>query len=188
METVIEDIKCASPFISALIVSGGEPTKHEETIETILRYAKSLQLKTRVQTSGIYPHVIEDIIDKGLVDSIALDFKSDLNHIHDYISPAVPGSAIIRSLETCEKARDNGTLSDFELVHTIFPYGDYEDQLKNISGYASKSTRFILQQGIPRDREVEPLSRDKLRELAEKDINQSVVKIRTRTHGEEVVK
>ncbi len=187
MKFVLDAIKTSSPYISALIVSGGEPTKHAYDLTYILNYAKKQGLKTRIQTSGIYPDVIEHLIEKQLIDSIALDIKVEIENSKLIIPETHNSSCILSALRICEKARANNNLNDFEVVHTIFPYDGYESRLKSISGSVSKETRFVLQQGISINRLIDPLSREQLYSLAQTNIQQQYKLIRTKECGEEIL-
>lgn len=184
---VLDVIKTASTLVSTLIVSGGEPTKHQDELEQILKYAKQLGLRTRVQTSGAYPFAICEIIDQRLVDSIALDIKTELENYNEIFPKSIRPANIGGSLDFCEKAQSDGRLKDFEVVHTIFPYNGYEERLTKISNSVAVGTRFVLQQGSPRDRNIEPLTRDQLFKLATTCVRQTNVKIRTKECGEETI-
>jgi hypothetical protein len=122
------------------------------------------------------------------VDSIALDIKVELENYTKIFPTTIQPSNIGGSLDFCEQAQSDGRLKDFEVVHTIFPYVGYETQLKSISDKVNVNTRFVLQQGVSRDRTLEPLSRDQLWDLAKTNIRQTDVRIRSRTGGEECVK
>ena len=57
-------------------MSGGEPLVHiDDTIE-ILKFTRNLGLKTKLDTSGIYPDKLKKILDLNLVDYISLDVKN----------------------------------------------------------------------------------------------------------------
>ena len=187
MADVIDEIKLASQVISAFVVSGGEPTKHIEEVKTLLKTAKKYGLLTRVQTSGVYPEAIEELISKNLVDSIALDFKVDPTKMNTVLRKGFDNNVVIKSLSICETHYKNKTLQIFEVVHTIFPYEGYEQQLIVISNAVGTDTPFVLQQGIPRDRTIKPLPRTKLLELTN-NIKQKNVRIRSMSNGEEVVR
>ena len=85
LEEVIEKINTQVDFADAIVVSGGEPlVQLEDTIE-ILKYAKSLDLKTKVDTSGIYPEKVKELIKTGLVDYIAMDVKAPFGKYKEII-------------------------------------------------------------------------------------------------------
>lgn len=79
-ETTFDEIKVdidkAVDFIDAIVISGGEPLVQIEEIADILRYAKSLDLKTKLDTSGVIPDNLKKLLDENLLDAISLDIKA----------------------------------------------------------------------------------------------------------------
>jgi pyruvate formate lyase activating enzyme len=62
----------------AVVLTGGEPTLQDQGCEGILRMAKDAGYKTMLNTNGSQPMVILDLVEKGLVDKIAMDVKAPL--------------------------------------------------------------------------------------------------------------
>jgi pyruvate formate lyase activating enzyme len=181
MDLVLEDIALSSNYVSALIVSGGESTKHIEELVTILKYAKSVGLKTRIQTSGVYSNNLNIAIKSGFLDSVALDIKmmdrfSDKKYAFDYKV----------SLDLCLKLFLSGELKDLEIVYTVFPGTNFDQNINQLSNEIPDNIRLIVQQGIPRNRDSVPITRDELIKIA-KTLKQTDVRVRTRTNGEEVI-
>lgn len=85
LDEVIEKINTQVDFADAIVVSGGEPLVQLEDTINILKYAKSLDLKTKVDTSGVYPEKIKELIETGLVDYIAMDVKAPFAKYNDII-------------------------------------------------------------------------------------------------------
>lgn len=85
LEEVISEIENDIDFSDALVVSGGEPlVQLDETIK-LLKYAKELNLKTKVDTSGVYPKKIKKLLETELVDYIAMDIKAPFEKYNDVI-------------------------------------------------------------------------------------------------------
>lgn len=69
-------------YLDGVVLSGGECTLNPE-IEELCRAIKSLNLLVKIDTNGSKPEVIKNLIDKKLIDYVALDnknpeYKSDL--------------------------------------------------------------------------------------------------------------
>ncbi|MDR2829882.1 MAG: anaerobic ribonucleoside-triphosphate reductase activating protein [Methanobrevibacter sp.] len=64
-------------YIDAIVISGGEPLSQLKDLKEILLYSKSLLLETKLDTSGVYPDRLKEII--NLVDYIAIDVKAPFN-------------------------------------------------------------------------------------------------------------
>lgn len=66
----------SADFIDAVVISGGEPLVQVDAVADILRYVKEIGLKTKLDTSGVYPKRLKKLLDENLVDYISLDFKA----------------------------------------------------------------------------------------------------------------
>ncbi len=59
-----------------LIICGGEPTIHrEKLIKAMKIFKKELQIPIRLDTNGSNPEIIKELINKKLIDGIAMDIK-----------------------------------------------------------------------------------------------------------------
>ena len=61
--------------LEGVVVSGGEPTLQEDLVR-FMGELKALGYKTKLDTNGTRPEVIRELIDKKLVDFIAMDLKA----------------------------------------------------------------------------------------------------------------
>lgn len=64
-----------SRIIDGVVFSGGEPTLHGNDLMWLCRYWKEAGYPVKIDTNGTRPDVIKDLIDKKLVDYIALSLK-----------------------------------------------------------------------------------------------------------------
>ena len=63
--------------LEGVVVSGGEPTLHED-LPAFMARLKALGYATKLDTNGARPAVLKELIDKKLVDFIAMDLKAPL--------------------------------------------------------------------------------------------------------------
>ncbi len=61
--------------LDAVCISGGEPTMMEDLKEKI-RDIKSLGYEVKLDTNGSRPEVLQDLLDKKLIDYVAMDIKN----------------------------------------------------------------------------------------------------------------
>ncbi len=61
--------------ITGVCVSGGEPTLHAE-LPAFLKRIKDMALAVKLDTNGYRPDVLLSLIDRGLVDYVAMDIKN----------------------------------------------------------------------------------------------------------------
>lgn len=142
-------IRTSAPYISGVMFSGGEPAAQKEALVALAESAKGMGLAVGIQTSGLFLETIGTLVRRRLVDKIAIDYKTR------WEEPGVwePECALLRvkyqkniskSIEICKKAVNDGTLSEFEVVVTMF----YENEkyIKKISD-ETKDVSLVLQQG-----------------------------------------
>ena len=75
-EEVKEEIDSSFDFLDAVVISGGEPLVQTDEVIEILKYVRQIGLKTKLDTSGIYPEKLKKILDLGLLDYVSLDVKT----------------------------------------------------------------------------------------------------------------
>lgn len=68
-------------LVDAVVVSGGEPTIYPE-ITSLLFHLKRMGFKVKLDTNGLRPEVLEEIIKSDLVDYIAIDIKISPKRYH----------------------------------------------------------------------------------------------------------
>ena len=97
-EEVKSKIDNAADFIDAVVISGGEPLMQLDSLIELFTYVKSIGLKTKLDTSGIYPDKIEKLLELKLLDFVSLDVKAPFekyrkvtgsNVVVSYVNPSV---------------------------------------------------------------------------------------------------
>ena len=63
-------------FLDGVVISGGEPTLQPDLAD-LCRKIKHLGFPLKLDTNGSRPRVLQALIEKGLVDYIAMDLKTD---------------------------------------------------------------------------------------------------------------
>lgn len=149
-EAVAEMIRTSSPFISGVVFSGGEPTLQKEALLVLAGYAKKRGLAVGIQTNGLFPGTLEELIRRKLVDRIAIDYKTRWEGFSGVQGGycAVPVDNYERNLRQsigiCKQASRDDLLPEFEIVITVF----YEnaDYIRKISEEIG-TIPLVLQQG-----------------------------------------
>jgi pyruvate formate lyase activating enzyme len=155
----------AKPFVNALVISGGEPLMQPKQAAAMFRVARDLGLKTGLETSGCYPDQLSKILRENLVDKVFLDVKAALRE-HEYAkATGVKGIAplVEESLRTCIVSGVNLEMpSDSEVVEIAKTLNELKSK-----NPGNRQDLMVLQQGLPRKKEFEPVSLDRLRLMAE---------------------
>ncbi|MBR4591721.1 MAG: anaerobic ribonucleoside-triphosphate reductase activating protein, partial [Elusimicrobiaceae bacterium] len=63
--------------LEGVVVSGGEPTLHDD-LPAFMARIKALGYAIKLDTNGSRPDVVQELIEKKLVDYIAMDLKAPL--------------------------------------------------------------------------------------------------------------
>ena len=76
---VFDYLKVRRGHLDGVVISGGEPTIHNNLIP-VCRKIKRLGYQIKLDTNGSRPQIIRQLLEKGLVDYIAMDIKTDPFH------------------------------------------------------------------------------------------------------------
>jgi pyruvate formate lyase activating enzyme len=162
----LEFLDSRKGFLEAVCISGGEPLLHDD-LEELLQAARERGLQTKLDTNGSFPSRLQRLLDKGLVDCVAMDVKAPLAKY-----PAVAGfsgdtEAIRKSTEIL---KNSGVRHLFRT--TAVPDLIDTDDIEAIGRLLEGSEEFRLQQFVPRNTldpaflKKETCPREKLEELA----------------------
>jgi len=79
-EEIFEEIR-RRKITNRVVITGGEPTVHEDLPAFIRKLKKSDHL-VKLDTNGSNPRMVEDLLSAGLLDYVALDIKSGIEKFH----------------------------------------------------------------------------------------------------------
>ncbi len=115
-------------LLQGTVLSGGECTLHP-TIFPLLETAKEYGFDVKIDTNGSRPKVLEALVERRLVDYIALDFKA-LEHRYQAITKSGLFPAFAESL-----ALLNRSSVPFEVRTTVHSTLIGEDELYSMVAY-----------------------------------------------------
>ena len=102
-EEVKHEIDSSADFLDAIVISGGEPLVQPDAVIEILTYVRQIGLKTKLDTSGIYPDHLKKILDLDLLDYVSLDVKTTFSKYRK-ITGANVGFQVKKSMDLINKA------------------------------------------------------------------------------------
>ncbi len=187
-EEIKGEIDSACDFIDAVVISGGEPLVQSKEVIEILKYVCKIGLKTKLDTSGIYPDKLEDILKENLLDFISLDVKAPFEK-YKKITGANIGSQVHKSMNLINKYGVS-----LEARTTYVPTLHTKKDMRNLV-MDIKADIYTIQQFRNRNvldpalEEVEVPNPHDLRKLAEyiKPYFEGIVKVKSAEFGEEVI-
>lgn len=93
---VIDFLKRRKKYLDGLVITGGEPTLQADLPEWLAKM-KKIGYAIKVDTNGLRPEVLAEIIEAGLVDYVAMDIKGPLENYEKF--SGVKGETISQSIE-----------------------------------------------------------------------------------------
>ena len=74
-DDILSFLRKRKNILEGVCISGGEPLLHD-TLEPFLRILKSFGYSIKLDTNGSFPERLKDLVEKGLVDYVAMDIKN----------------------------------------------------------------------------------------------------------------
>ena len=102
-EKVKHEIDSSADFLDAVVISGGEPLVQVDAVIEILKHVRQIGLKTKLDTSGIYPDHLKKILDLDLLDYVSLDVKTTFSKYRK-ITGANVGFQVKKSMDLIHQA------------------------------------------------------------------------------------
>jgi len=138
-------LKKRKDVIDGVVVCGGEPTIHQDLVEFISKI-KDFNLLVKVDTNGSNPEMIKELINRKLIDYIAMDIKAPLNQEKYNISS---GSVVdIKKIkESIDLIKSSGI--DYEFRTTVVPSIHTRKDIEQIAKDIGSAKRFSLQSFRP---------------------------------------
>ena len=102
-EKVKNEIDSSADFLDAIVISGGEPLMQVDSVIEILTYVRKIGLKTKLDTSGIYPDNLKKLLDLDLLDFVSLDVKTTFSK-YKKITGANVGFQVKKSMDLINEA------------------------------------------------------------------------------------
>jgi pyruvate formate lyase activating enzyme len=126
-------------LLEGVVISGGEPTL-DEHLPAICERVKGMGFSVKLDTNGSRPHVICGLMEKGLLDYVAMDIKTDP---HGYAALMNRSSGPEPILESAQAIMASGV--DYEFRTTcVRPFVD-ADILRRMAMMIQGAKRYVLQ-------------------------------------------
>lgn len=188
-EEVKADIDNAADFIDAVVLSGGEPLMQLDALIEIFTYVKSINLKTKLDTSGIYPEKIEKLLELNLLDFVSLDVKAPFEKYRK-VTGANVGSQVKKSMKMLNKDSNVRLEVRTTYVPTLHTKKDIHNLVNDVEGDIYTIQQFRNKNVLdPALETVEVPNPHDLRKLAAdiRPLFDGVVKVKTAEFGEEII-
>ena len=95
---ILSFIEKRKKYIEGVVITGGEPALHPD-LPDLCYEIKMRGFFLKIDTNGSFPGMISDLLNKGLVDYIAMDIKTDPDRYAPVISSGINPADIRKSIE-----------------------------------------------------------------------------------------
>lgn len=140
LENVLEMIESRKHFINAIVVTGGEPTIYGKKLIDLLIELKKFNLKIKLDTNGSNPLLLKEILEKALVDYVAMDIKNTFKKYEQTAGAKVDHEKIKESIQLIEEHA-----KEYEFRMTINKSMHSLEDIKEVTTYVKRKDRFFLQ-------------------------------------------
>ena len=96
-DAFLEYLKKRQGLLEGVCVSGGEPTG-DPGLENLLTNIKALGFSVKLDTNGSRPKILKELLDKKLVDYVAMDVKNSPERYAETVGCAVDVASVEESL------------------------------------------------------------------------------------------
>lgn len=157
-------------YLDGVVICGGEPTIQPD-LEQFLKKVKKMNFLIKIDTNGSQPEVLKKIIDKKLIDYIAMDIKAPLREKNYNL--AVGCKVNLEAIrESINLIKESGI--DYEFRTTVVPAIHTFDDIIEIAKNIAPAKRYYLQNFKaektinPRMLQIRGFSEEELKNLIEK--------------------
>jgi pyruvate formate lyase activating enzyme len=142
-ETIFNFLKERKPLLDGVVITGGEPTMHDDLLEFMKRI-KDLGYLIKLDSNGTRPEMISKAISMNLVDYIAMDMKSPLEKYSQQVARPVNTEAIKESIRIIMRS-----FVDYEFRTTVVKSLLSQEDIVSIAQSIRGAKKYYLQRFIP---------------------------------------
>lgn len=132
-------------WLEGICVTGGEPLIHED-LEVLLILIKERNLLVKLDTNGSFPSRLAELIQKRLVDRIAMDVKAPLDRYHEVVGREINKEDIAQSISLI---RNSGL--EYVFRTTVVPGLVGKEDIERIGQMLKGARMFQVQQFSPQN-------------------------------------
>ncbi|MDD2696858.1 MAG: anaerobic ribonucleoside-triphosphate reductase activating protein [Candidatus Pacebacteria bacterium] len=130
-------------LLEGIVICGGEPTIHKELPDFIKKIKESGFL-VKLDTNGSNPRMLRELMDKKLIDYVAMDIKTCREKYDKATGVRVKISDIEESIGMLKEGR-----TDYEFRTTVVPTVHSKEDILRIAEWIGPAKKYYLQSFRP---------------------------------------
>ena len=138
-DTVLEFLDQRKGQLDGVVFTGGEPLMQGDLAEA-MRQVRSLNYAVKLDTNGTWPQPLQTLLDEGLIDYLAMDFKSDASGWGELTGTDVGFSRVLETLDLVKNAA-----IETEIRLTLSPDFHYDQRIDAMIPLLHGAPQVILQ-------------------------------------------
>jgi len=143
LERVEDYLKKQRKWIDGVCITGGEPTLHSD-LPDLCSKLKEMGFMVKVDTNGTNPTMVKELIEKKLVDYVALDIKAPLNVEKYSRAIGVNAEKLLDKVKETMRILMESKM-DYEFRTTVVPTIHEEKDIEEICRGIRGCKKYVLQ-------------------------------------------
>ena len=161
---ILDYLKSRTKLLDAVTISGGEPTLQKDLIP-FAEKIKNLGFLVKLDTNGTNPNVVKDLVEKKLIDYIAIDIKNNFEDYIDITGVANPNVENIKETISYLTKKE----FPFELRTTLVKNFHKKENIEKLAKDLEGQKKLFLQKFVDNkscfSRALEPISKSEAEEF-----------------------
>ena len=110
--------------LDGVVISGGEPTLQSD-LANFIQKLKSMGYLVKLDTNGSNPKVIQDLLQKDLCDTYAVDYKAPADRYGEVCGHGCEAQSVLETIGLLSQYQ-----ADFQVRTTVIPQLDEDDLIR----------------------------------------------------------
>ncbi|MBO4591630.1 MAG: anaerobic ribonucleoside-triphosphate reductase activating protein [Eubacterium sp.] len=143
---LLEFLKTRQKLLDGVAVTGGEPLLRND-IASLLERIKNLGFLVKLDTNGNHPDRLQEVVEAGLVDYVAMDVKNSRERYGETIG--LPGFNISRVERSVEYLLSD--IVEYEFRTTVVKQFHDEKSFEDMAEWIDGAQNYYIQSFVDRD-------------------------------------
>lgn len=145
-EEILSFLKRRCGVLTGVCITGGEPTIQQDLPE-FLQKIKELDLQIKLDTNGSHPRMLEELLQEGLLDYVAMDIKNAPKKYAETIGCLADGEQILSSVQASMRLLEASGIP-YEFRTTVVQELHSREDLCEIGHWITGCPEYYLQKFV----------------------------------------